>query len=159
MLQWLKKKALDSFTETQRREMTAWIDNLSQMNSSEVAMLLCMATHLRHQIEQEKGIDLLDPINTYAAQPTVVMYINGLIRSFQKNNHRADAAGAMVWLFTLRAGADPALRGLGRRLWRELARGVPLADEAETDFYGLTNIILDTRGRDQIPLGLEAQPL
>jgi hypothetical protein len=159
MLQWLKKKALESFTETQRREMTSWIDNLSQMNSSEVAMLLCMATHLRHQIEEEKGIDLLDPINTYAAQPTVVLYLNGRIRDLQKNNHRGDASGVMIWLFTLRAGADPGLRGLGRRLWRELARGIPLADEAETDFYGLTNIILNTRGREQIPLGLEAQPL
>ncbi len=159
MLQWLKKKALDSFTETKRREMTSWIDNLSQMNSSEVAMLLCMATHLRHQIEREKGVDLLDPINTSAAHPTFVMYLHGLLQGFQKNDRMGDAAGIMVWLFTLRAGADPALRGLGRRLWRELARGIPLADEAETDFYGLTNIILNTDGRERIPFGLEPQPI
>jgi len=159
MFQWLKKKSLEASTEAQRREMTAWIDNLSQINSSEVAMLLCMATHLRHQIEREKGIDLLDPINTFATQPTLAMYLNGLIQGLQNSNHRADAAGAMVWLFTLRAGADPALRGLGRRLWRELARGIPLANEAETDFYGLTNIILDTRGRERVPIGLEAQPI
>jgi len=158
MLGWIKQKALKSFTETQKREMTEWIDNLAQANSEEVAVMLCIATHIRNQIELEHDVDLLDPIVTYSAKPTFVMFLHGLIKGFQKQGQPSDAAGVMVWLFTLRAGGDIALRGVGRRLWRELSRGIPKVEEAELNYYSLTGKIYDTTGYERTPIGLEPTP-
>lgn len=159
MFGWLKKKALDSFTETQKREMTAWIDNLAQMNSDEVATVLAVATHIRHQIAELRKIDLLDPILTYSADPQSIMWMHGLIKGMQKDGRQSDAAGVMVWLFTLRAGGNPALRGLGRRLWRELARGIPNVQEAETNYWVATKQLLSIEGYEKIPIGLEPEPV
>lgn len=159
MFGWLKKKALDSLIETQKREMTAWIDNLSQMNSEEVALIVCVVTHIRHQIETIRPIKLLDPIVTYGADPQAIMWMHGLIKGMQQDGRPTDAAGVMVWLFTLRAGGNLALRGLGRRLWRELARGMPKAKDAETNYWILTKQLLNIEGYDQIPIGLEPEPV
>jgi len=158
MLGWLKQYALKSFTETQKREMTEWIDNLAQANSGEVAVMLCIATHIRNQIELERDVDLLDPIVTSSAKPTFVMFLHGMIQAFQKLGQPSDAAGVMVWLFTLRAGENIALRGIGRRLWRELSRGIPKVEEAELNYYSLTGKMYDTTGYQRIPIGLEPIP-
>ena len=159
MLDWLRRKVVVAATQTQKREMTAWIDNLSQMNSDEVAALLGMATHQRKWIEAEQGVNLLDPIVAYTAQPNLLMFLHGVIQSCQKSNRQMEAAGVMVWLFTLRAGANLELRGLGRRLWRELARGVPGAEQAATGYFVLTHVLLDIDGFEQMPIGLEPEPI
>lgn len=158
MFKWLKQKALDSLTETQRREMTVWIDNLAQLNSDEVASLLCVATHMRHQMAQLRPINLLDPGVVRALDPSAIMWMHGLIQGMQKDGRPTDAAGVMVWLFTLRAIGDPALRGLGRRLWRELARGIPKVPDAEVSYWVATKILLNVEGYASIPIGLEAEP-
>lgn len=159
MLGWLRRKVVDAATVTQTREMTAWIDNLSQMNSAEVAALLGMATHQRKWIEAERGVDLLDPIVTYAAEPSLLMFFHGVIQSCQKTNRPMEAAGVMVWLFTLRAAANLQLRGLGRRLWRELARGIPGVEDAAIGHFHLTGVLLEIDDAERIPIGLEPRPV
>jgi hypothetical protein len=157
MLSWFRRKVIDAATQTQAREMKAWIGNLSQMNSDEVAAVLGMATHQRKWIEEERGADLLDPIVAYAAQPGLLMFFHGVIQSHQKSNRPMEAAGVMVWLFTLRAGANLQLRGLGRHLWRELARGIPGVEKAAMGYFHLTGVMLEIDDSERIPIGLEPE--
>jgi hypothetical protein len=56
--------------------------------------------------------------------------ISRLVRTFQTENEYIDAAGAMVWLHTLRSLNIPELRFLGRQLWQQLERGFMRTPEA-----------------------------
>jgi len=80
------------------------------MDSSAIAMLVAMATHMRHNLARHKGYDLLDPIVLMGVTPEAVLELSRLTTEYQKAEERSDAAAMMVWVHTLRAAARPELR-------------------------------------------------
>ncbi|EPM0510240.1 TPA: hypothetical protein QDZ12_004212 [Pseudomonas putida] len=141
----------------QKKDLQRFIDQLAAMDSGEIGFVLAIATHLRNNLE-ESGYRLMDPLIDYPADPTVVIRLQRLIREFQRTGAMSDAAGAMVWMHTMRVGGQHELRGLARKMWGELARGMPHVVGASVDVYRLTNKFPNTSGYDQYPQGLTPTP-
>ena len=95
-------------------------------------MVVAMATTIRLQLSQSGSLP------EYAlALPTpdddasmIQFHLGRLVRQLQKMDKTAEAAGAMVWLHSMRALAFPEIRSLGRQMWKELQRGIPHAPDA-----------------------------
>ncbi|WP_060545693.1 hypothetical protein [Pseudomonas sp. NBRC 111136] len=144
--------------KSQKKDLQNFVDQLEAMDSNEIGFVLAIATHLRNDLEQS-GYRLMDPLVDYPLDPTVVMRLQRLIREFQRTGAMSEAAGAMVWMHTMRVGGQHELRGLGRKMWSELARGMPHAVGAAVEVYRLTNKFPNTSGYDQFPQGLTPSPL
>ncbi|WP_057458388.1 hypothetical protein [Pseudomonas syringae] len=142
---------------TQKKEIQAFIDGLSSMDSQEIGFLLAAATHQRNMLEEE-GFRLMDPLVDYPSNPTIVIRLRGFIRAYQKASQPTDAAGTMVWLHTMRVGGQHELRSLARNMWRELARGMPHVEYAATQIYLITRNYPITAGYEDFPKGLTPAP-
>jgi hypothetical protein len=77
------------------------------------------------------------------------------VKHCQSTGQQSDAAGVMVWLFTLRCGAALELRQRGRELWKELQRGYPHVKEAADSLGALSGKTINIDGFDRVPIGLE----
>jgi hypothetical protein len=142
-------------TKRQRWEMQDWTRKLTAMNVNEIGMVVAVGTHIRHQLEARWCTDLLDPVAALHANPRRLIEISVLIKEFQTQSRWTNAAGAMIWLFTLRAAVRRELRADGRALWRELARGFITANEAKERVKSLSGESLNIEGASRYPLGLE----
>ena len=121
-------------------------------------MLVAGATHIRHELERQGHI-ISDPINYAAANPLFAAVLSRVIKDLQKSGQLESAAAMMVWLHTFRAATWIELRGHGREVWRELARGFPEVERAARDMYSLLNIKPDIEGYDEFPTGFTPDPL
>jgi hypothetical protein len=152
---WLERKFYNWGIGAQKREIDPWLDNLRSVNGDEVGTLLAVATHIRHGLELRLGVDLLDPILTHTAKPDLIFELHRIVKHCQSTGQQSDAAGVMVWLFTLRCGAALELRQRGRELWKELQRGYPHVKEAADSLGALSGKTINIDGFDRIPIGLE----
>ena len=92
------------------------------MDSVEISALLVNATLVRHKIEEMEQLSLLHPY-MLIDHPYIRIKLNKIIRMSQGDGSYASAAGAMVWLHTLRLTQSPELRIIGKQIWVELSRG------------------------------------
>jgi hypothetical protein len=152
---WLERKFYNWGIGAQKREIDPWLDNLRSVNGDEVGTLLAVATHIRHGLELRLGVDLLDPILTHTAKPDLIFELHRIVKHCQSTGQQSDAAGVMVWLFTLRCGAALELRQRGRELWKELQRGYPHVKEAADSLGALSGKTINIDGFDRVPIGLE----
>jgi hypothetical protein len=152
---WLERKFYNWGIGAQKREIDPWLDNLRSVNGDEVGALLAVATHIRHGLELRLGVDLLDPILTHTAKPDLIFELHRIVKHCQSTGQQSDAAGVMVWLFTLRCGAALELRQRGRELWKELQRGYPHVKEAADSLGALSGKTINIDGFDRVPIGLE----
>ena len=141
----------------QRKEMQEFIDGLRSMDAQEVGFVVATTTHMRNILESE-GMRLMDPLVDYPLDPTITLRLGKIIREFQKVGDNTDAAGAMVWLHTMRVGGRHELRQLGRDMWRELARGIPHAEGASLEIMRMTFKPCRIEGFERYPLGLSPEP-
>lgn len=115
------------------KELEQFIEGLRSSNSDEIGVIVVLATHLRHTLEQDLQTSLLFPAAANLAKPDLTLFLNRTISELQRKGAQPLAAGVMVWLHSSRAMslvASPRLRNLGREMWDELERGfihVPLA--------------------------------
>lgn len=152
---WLSNKLVNWGVAVQRREIKSWLRNLRSLNSDDLGMIVTIATHVRHKIELKYHVDLLDPIVTYARDPDIELVVHQMIKAFQSSGMPESAAGAMVWLHTLRCGAALELRPLGRELWRELRRGFPFIEQSAAGLELLSDQQIIITDATRIPFGLE----
>lgn len=165
MLGWLKSKAQKSITDTMRDDIQRFIETLRGTSSSEKGALLVMATIIRKRNLPGLGIpDNAFDLGSYSGsyeEDLVALKINRLIKEFQKQGDPTSAAGAMVWLHSIRAIQNPQLRLLGRQMWGELSRGAPFAYENASmiapAFERDYDADLIARASDYIPDGLEPE--
>jgi len=137
--------------------MDEWIKYVEAMNGDEVSAIVSVATHLRHGIYEQYGVDLLNPAAEDIIHPNFIFEMHGLIKQFQSRKAGSDAAGLAVWLFTWRALTVLEHRSMGRRLWRELRRGFPYVEETADNLFLLTGKRLNIEGYDDILAGLEPE--
>jgi len=156
MFGWLKRK-LDG-----TRELERFVTSLRGMSASELGALVAIATVVRINMRNnghlpDAALDVaggLPPEKQFAAQ----WKMTTLVQEFQKMGQPSDAAGAMVWSHSMRAGATPELRLLGRQMWGELSRGFPHVAEAIEDIVTVTGNTLPPEvalEAEFIPPGLE----
>jgi hypothetical protein len=87
--------------------------------------LLVLAAVVRSGLE-ESGLledEELLGVTPDPRQASVQLAISKLVRRYQNAGRLQEAAGAMVWLHSLRALSAPELRHLGRLMWQQLQRG------------------------------------
>ena len=148
-------RAFDNWSKKrQAKEIEGYLEILKGMDSSEIGMVVAIATHMRHGLAKHEGYDLLDPIILMGTTPETVLHLGRLIREYQKAGEMTDAAAMMVWLHTLRAAARPELRMKGRELWGHLERGFPYVLENASYLEAMTGKAPELDGYDRYPKGL-----
>jgi len=156
MLRWLKRR-IDGTPDLER-----FVTLLRGMSAPDLGTLVAVATVVRLNMRDaghlpDAALDIaggLPPEKQLAAQ----LKLSNLVRQFQKLGQPSDAAGAMVWSHSMRAGATPELRLLGRQMWGELSRGFGHASEAIEDIVAVSpNRLPPELSREYrfIPPGLE----
>jgi hypothetical protein len=157
---WIKKKVYDAGYKSGLEEIERFILSLRGQSDEEVGMLLAIATVIRLNLFNGGRLsnEILNFEVSESEHSQAQMYISNLVREFQKANQKTDAAGAMVWLHSLRSQGYPELRIKGRELWSELSRGFEHVTDAIYDLEnmsGKTFPELPESEINYIPGGLE----
>lgn len=156
MFRWLKRRAEIAVLRQMEEDIDRFLAGLRGADSSELGMVVAVATHWR-RIFEEDNVDFLDPIHAKLANPLIAVKINRLIAKVQKENPEL-ASGLMVWLHTLRAANNPEIRIKGRAMWGELRRGFGEAYQGSLDISEILGIKLHIESEAdfwQIPEFLE----
>jgi hypothetical protein len=143
--------------KTQANEMSDFVSKLESMDGEDIGFVLAMAAHYRNGLSS--GQELMNPIAFAAINPTAALQLNRAIRDLQKHGRQSEAAGVMIWLHTTRAASSLELRGLGRKMWRELERGFSHVGKGAAIFFNMTGIILDVENANRFPEGLTPEPV
>jgi hypothetical protein len=160
--QWLKTHLGERALEAGRRELGRFVAGLRAMSDEDLGALVAIATVLRVNFESHDVI----PEDVFSADdmPSVErlgayqMRVNKLIRQFERMQKPDDAAGAIVWSYSLRALNVPGLRDLGRDMWGQLRRGFPYVEAALDRAEAERDDPFPARVRESwriIPTGLE----
>jgi hypothetical protein len=137
---WLKRKVQIASVRAAREDLDRFNASLRGATDREIGMVMAIATIIRLRLTTSGRL----PRNAFAL-PTpgdgsaqLQLYLSGMVREFQKIGQPSDAAGAMVWLHSMRALGFPEVRELGRDMWKELQRGFPYVSDALSDIEALT---------------------
>ncbi|MGH8136767.1 MAG: hypothetical protein ACREVV_01045 [Steroidobacteraceae bacterium] len=139
---WLKRRFELSAIQSGREGLEQFVSTLGGQSESEIATLVAVATIIRIRLRDAGHLpdDVLRVTSTDEYEQAMVQQrIARLVRQSQSRNEYIDAAGAMVWLHTLRSLRSPELRVLGRRMWQQLERGFQHAPEAVARIEALTH--------------------
>ena len=159
---WLKRRIQLAGVRGGTEDLERFITSLRGQSDEELGMLVGLATLLRINFRAggflpDEAIGIGMPL-AEGEQAQVQYKLSQLARAFQKEGQLTDAAGAMVWLHTLRAFGYPELRLLGRSMWKELRRGFAYAEEGLDQIEELTGKSIPREAKatyDFIPPGLE----
>lgn len=163
--QWLKSHLGERALEAGRRELQRFVVGLRTLSDEDLGALVAVATVLRINFESHEvipeGVFAADQMPSVEDLGAYQLRINRLVRQFDKMRQPDDAAGAIIWSYSLRALNVAGLRHLGCEMWRELRRGFPhveaALDRAEED----RDEPIGARVRAEwsvIPTGLEPPP-
>ena len=159
---WIKRKVQLAAVKGAREDLERFVLSLRGMSSEEIGTLVAVATVIRVNLQSQGGLPegalgVGLPVSG-AEHADIQACLSNLVRLFQKERQPSDAAGAMVWLHSLRSFAYPEIRLLCRCMWEELARGFPHAERALTDIEALTGKSIPDeaiRSCNFVPPGLE----
>lgn len=139
---WLKRRFELAALQTGREGLQQFVATLRGQSQSEIATLVAVAAIFRMRLRESGHLpdDVLrvTAIDEYE-RVMVQQRISRLVRSCQWRNEYIDAAGAMIWLHTLRSLSIPELRSLGRQMWQQLERGFQDAPEALARIEAVTH--------------------
>lgn len=131
---WLFGKIRTQALRAGTKETKTFVDGLKAMGDRDLGGLVAVATVVRVNMETHGVIasDLFGdaPLPSADVLGRAQMQINKVARQFTKMGLASDAAGAMVWSYTLRCLNVPELMPLGHEMWAELRRGFPHVEEA-----------------------------
>ena len=133
-------------------------ESLALANSDEIGMTLALSTALRNMYE-ERELDLLHPYSNSMTIEDLAIFLAREETVFQKNGQAHFAAGIRIWRFTARAFIVPELRSAGREMWKNLSRGIGFAEAGIQDYNRMTGDFLTIRGFEEVPPGLEPEPI
>ena len=158
MFGWLKRKVQISSLNAIEEDLDRFLLGLKGSDSSELGLIVAVASHWRNRLETEFGWNLDYPDTVEAQDPTAPLKLVKMIRQNQMGRNdpmNLMAAGLMVWIHTLRASARPELRLKGREMWGELCRGIPHADSAVSIIAQHHGLHIDAHGAERVPDNLQ----
>lgn len=120
-------------SKQQTKEVESFLTILRTMDPDETAHVLVMALEWAETLKDEKGWDLFYPAVVVALDDTAVMQMSKLAVRIQKEGRLQQVAGLMVWVHSLRAFIDPAIRPYAREIWAFLSRGLPHIPQATSN--------------------------
>ena len=143
---WLRKKVKNAAVDSQRDDLTRFVESLRGQSSSELAALILVATVVRLTVDSRTlPIALLEGLSNNPDDLLSPVLLTRLIKDLQRQGSLPQAAGAMIWLHSARAILQPELRLLGRQMWAELVRGIPHVNDARLDLMSLTGQQIDPK--------------
>jgi len=153
---WLTERIVKWTSDKQRAELEEFVALLRVMDGPEIGRAIALATHFRHFLEAD-GHHPMDPIGYAATRPEFAVSLSRTANDLERRK-KPEATAFTIWMHTMRAGARPELRDLGRDMWRELSRGFPHVQSAARTFRVQTGILLQTDDADRFPAGLIPEP-
>ena len=141
----------------QAQEMSDFVKSLRAMDADEIGMVVALATDQRNALESA-GYRVSDPIIYNNQEPLFTFHMTRRVQRLQKENRLQEAAALMVWVHTMRAGSRAELRGLGREMWEQLARGFPYVEDQTNALEMLTGARPDVSEACKFPIGLAPEP-
>ena len=146
MFGWLRRKIGNWATDSQREDLERFVVSLRGQDPEELGTVVLMATVVRLNLGPKTlPITALEGLATGTDQEVMApLMLNRLIRELQQQGSLPQAAGAMVWLHSVRAINAPELRLLGRQMWGELVRGFAFVNEARIGLMVLTGKPVDS---------------
>jgi hypothetical protein len=142
LLKWLKRRAELTAVKSSRQDLERFIATLRGQSESEIATLVAVAAVIRMRLREVGHLpdEVLQVTSMHEYEQAMVQRrISRLVRRFQTDHEYIDAAGAIVWLHTLRSLSRPELRCLGRQMWQQLERGFMRTPEALAQMAAVTD--------------------
>ena len=144
MFGWVKKRAIEAFTDAMRNDIERFTAGLKGAGDKELSTMLVIANIMRLRLIESGTIPpaaldlniLRDDALAHQCDMSSVALVS-LIKEFQKMGQPSDATGAMIWLHSVRALNVPEIRILGREMWKQLERGFPYVEDALLDMQEL----------------------
>ncbi|NOE35597.1 hypothetical protein GS627_17795 [Ruegeria sp. HKCCD7318] len=165
MFGWLKKRVLNASADAMKNDIERFTAGLEGADAEEISTMLVIENILRLRM-LDSGVIPAAALDLSIPRDEDVMYqcdmcslklVNG-VKKFQKIGQPSDAAGAMIWLHSVRALNVPEIRVCGRKMWGQLVRGFPYVDNT----LGTMRAVMGTRLHENIdeelrfiPIGLE----
>jgi|SRR5579872_2368577 len=130
---WLTRQLERSALRSGRQNLERFVVSLRNQPTSDIATLLTVAADIRLSLRSAGQLPdevLNAPAANAYEEEAVRRCLARLVQSLHARHDYIDAAGAMVWLHTLRALNNSELQELGAQMWEQLMRGMPQAVEA-----------------------------
>jgi hypothetical protein len=154
----LKRFGQDKLIKSYVNDYDHFFKKLDRFDNISLGYLLCFAAHQRHILEENTGINLLNPSHVIEKYPNAVLNISQLANDFQKKNQTMISAGLMVWLHTLRsflmADRRHELDFIARTLWDRLEWGFGEVEHANSLIQRESGLRLNIEGASTRPLGV-----
>jgi hypothetical protein len=131
--EWLRQRFEHDASRSGRVALERFVASLRAQPENEIALVVVVAAAIRVRLRDAGHLpdDVLQASSSHEyEQATVQQRVARLVRKYQTNSEHIDAAGAMVWVHTLRSLTIPELRDLGRQMWQQLERGFPHTADA-----------------------------
>jgi hypothetical protein len=141
-LTWLKRSLELTAIKSNRKDLERFIASLRSQPENEIAALVAVATSFRLRLREAGHLpdEVLQINSANEYEQTIVRHrVSRMVRTFHTSSEYLDAAGAMVWLHTLRALTIPELRPLGMGMWQQLERGFQQTADALAEIESATH--------------------
>ena len=122
-------------TDLLKKDLSGFVDMLKGNEGVELAGLLILAANARLQLANKDEVyeRAFSRTGLGSDLSLAITKADKLVRSFQRAGQLSDAAGASIWLHTLRACQHEELEAECHAMWQELSRGMPDVDGVFTD--------------------------
>jgi hypothetical protein len=146
---------LRGLTRVSERDLQSAISLLQGMDGSEIAVVLVYAIDIRHRTPaiMEASCDFASAGNPRFAG--LLMALNRATKAARDRGDNVEAFAYLIWLHSVRAAQDTALRGSAKRMWRELSRGFGHIAEAEGTVGAILGRWPNSFGAREFPDGLD----
>jgi hypothetical protein len=138
---WLRSRFDLRAAAASAKDLERFVASLRGQSEAQIALLVAVAAAIRVRLRDAGHLpDDVFRVNAGSEyeQATVQRRLGRLVHKYQNGSEYVDAAGAMVWIHTLRALDTPELHVLGRQMWQQLERGFPHAADAVAKVEALT---------------------
>ncbi len=157
---WIKRKINEAGYKSALNDIERFLLALRGQGDEEIGMLLAIATIIRLNLFQSGRLSesVLNFETSESEHVEAQVFVSSLVKEFQGSKQPSDAAGAMIWLHSLRSQGYPELRIKGRELWGELIRGFPYVKDALDEIANLTGKDFPEAAYNEyeyIPAGIE----
>lgn len=130
-----------------RREAETLIRHLRALSDADAGLVLAIAAHHRNKLA-ETGVAIDDLAALAQAKPMYQHELAKAVNVLTREGRQHDAIALQVWVHSLRAAADPALRDVGVALWAQLARGRKQVEAGRDAVRRETGFDLDIRNTE-----------
>lgn len=150
----IKTTARNIYTDRLKYRISELIEILHDADDEEVGLAVASSVNFRNQHLATTGHDLFDPFTTLLQDESLPDRMDEAVAKLQSQDRNYEAVPYLIWLYTLRATQNGKLRGLGRKLWGELKRGIDFADQKAQSIEIITGASLDLTDLGRFPEGL-----